>query len=98
MFEGQAAAHPDRTAVVSSEGSFTYRELNERANRVAQLLLFFGIAPDDLVCILLPRSIEAYVAMPGVLKAGVAYTVVNVNYPDDRIDYIYRDGGCRYLI
>lgn len=98
MFEENVKNHPDKLAVVSTETCLTYRMLNEMANRVANSLLFLGIQPDDIVCIMLPRSVETYVAGLGVLKAGAAFTIVNVAYPDDRIEYIYNDAGCRYLI
>ncbi|MBP5384059.1 MAG: AMP-binding protein [Lachnospiraceae bacterium] len=98
LFEQQVALHENDTAVVSAKGSYTYGELNKAANRIANTLLYMGIRPDDVVCILLERGIEIYAATLGVLKAGAAYTIANPKYPDERIEYIYRDAGCRYII
>ena len=53
--EAQAELHPDKTAVVSSKGSYSYRELNETANKVANSLIFMDAAPEDIVCIMLDR-------------------------------------------
>ena len=96
--EAQAELHPDKTAVVSSKGSYSYRELNETANKVANSLIFMDAAPEDIVCIMLERGIEIYAATIGVLKAGCAYVIVNPKYPDERIEYIYRDSGAKHII
>ncbi len=98
LFEKQVTEHPDRLAVVTPSESLTYSQLDEMANRVAHSLLFLGVQPDDVIMILLPRGITTYIATLGILKAGAAYTVVNVNYPDDRIHYIYQDADCRFMI
>lgn len=98
MFRAQAKKNPDRTAVVSPTASLTYRELDELSDKVAATLFSMGVRPDDIIMVMLPRSVDTYTATLGILKAGAAYTVVNVNYPDDRIAYIYRDAGCRCLI
>lgn len=98
QFEKQAALHPKHPAVVSTQGSFTYEKLNEAANRVAHSLIEMGAGHEDIVCIMLPRSVDMYVATIGVLKAGCAYTIVNPLYPDDRIAFIYRDSGSAFII
>ncbi len=98
LFEKQAEAHPDRLAVATSRMSMTYEELNEEANRAANILRYHSVGPEDIVMILLPRSIMAYVANLAVLKAGAAFLPVSTGYPDDRIDYIYKDAGCCQLI
>lgn len=98
MFEKQVKKNPERIAVVTPTSKITYVKLNEMANRVANTLLLYGVRPEDVVMILLPRGIEAYIATLGVLKAGAAYTVVNVSYPDERIEYIYKDANCKLLI
>ncbi|MCR5501093.1 MAG: amino acid adenylation domain-containing protein [Acetatifactor sp.] len=97
-FEKQAELHPDHMAVVSSKGSYTYRELNEAANKVAHALLEMDAQPEDIVCLIMERSIDIYAATIGTLKAGCAYIVVNPKYPDDRIEYIYRDSGAKFII
>lgn len=98
MFEDQVKKHAKETAVVSSKGSYTYEELNKAANRIANTLLYMGAQPEDIVCIMLERGIEIYAATLGVLKSGAAYTIVNPKYPDERIEYIYRDAGCKFII
>ncbi|MBP3239120.1 MAG: amino acid adenylation domain-containing protein [Oribacterium sp.] len=98
MFLKQVKKHPDKIAVVSPDAALTYAQLDELSNKVANILLFLGVMPDDVIMIMLPRSVDVYVATLGVMKAGAAYTIVNVKYPDDRIEYIYNDSGCKYMI
>lgn len=98
MFEKQADEHPDRLAVVTSHMSMTYGELNETANRAANVLKYHSVGTEDMVMILLPRNIMYYVANLAVLKAGAAFIPVSVEYPDERIEYIYKDSGCCQLI
>ncbi len=98
MFEEQVRQNPEKLAVVTSQVSFTYEELNEFSNRIANMLRFYNVRPDDTVMILLPRNVMVYAANLGVLKAGAAFVIANLGYPDDRISFMYKDAGCRFLI
>ncbi len=98
LFEEQVRKTPDKPAVVTPKERIDYAQLDAMSNRVANILVFMGVQPEDVLMVLLPRGINAYIATLGVLKAGAAYTVVHADYPDDRIEYIYRDAGCKYMI
>ncbi|GAA2589759.1 amino acid adenylation domain-containing protein [Actinomadura fulvescens] len=91
LFEAQAAATPDATAVRHGGGTLTYRELNARANRLARRLMALGVGPEDLVSVALPRDAELVVALTAILKAGAAYQPVDLAYPRDRIAYMLAD-------
>ncbi|WP_159882458.1 non-ribosomal peptide synthetase [Paenibacillus puerhi] len=98
LIEEQAARTPERTAVVFGNERLTYRELNERANRLARTLRQDGVRPDQLVGIMAERSVELIVAMLGVLKAGGAYMPIDPEYPDERIHYMLEDSGAQRLL
>ncbi|MBQ8013675.1 MAG: amino acid adenylation domain-containing protein [Treponema sp.] len=98
MFREQVKKNPDKIAVVSSTSSLTYKKLDELSDKVAASLLSAGVVPEDIIMIMLPRNVGVYVATLGILKTGAAYTIVNVQYPDDRVAYIYNDANCKYLI
>ncbi|MGX1270554.1 amino acid adenylation domain-containing protein/non-ribosomal peptide synthase protein (TIGR01720 family) [Streptomyces phaeoluteigriseus] len=92
-FEQRAAAHPDRTALVSGERALTYRELDEEAGRLARALRARGAGPGSLVAVALRRSAELAVAVLAVHKAGAAYLPIDPAYPAERIGYVVEDAG-----
>jgi amino acid adenylation domain-containing protein len=98
LFEEQAARAPDATALAWDGGQFTYRELNESANRLARHLRAAGVGPEMPVGILLERSPELVVSVLAVLKAGGAYVPLDPSYPRDRLCLILDDSGARTLI
>ncbi len=91
LFEQQAARTPDATAVTAEEGTLSYRALNERANRLAHLLIGRGVGPEDLVALCLPRSLDLVVAVLAVLKAGAAYLPLDPDTPAERLAFMLGD-------
>ncbi|WP_236628524.1 non-ribosomal peptide synthetase [Paenibacillus mucilaginosus] len=98
IFEVQAALYPDRPALTHGPVSFTYRELNERANRLARTLRERGVKPDTLVALLTGRSVHMIVGILGILKAGGAYLPIDPQYPEERIAYMLQDSGTGVLL
>jgi amino acid adenylation domain-containing protein len=91
LFEEQAARTPDAAALRYEGSELTYRELNERANRLAHHLRGLGVGPERRVAILLERSPEVVVAALATLKAGGAYVPVDVTQPAKRLELILED-------
>ncbi|WP_254407502.1 non-ribosomal peptide synthetase [Streptomyces sp. GMY02] len=91
LFQTQATRTPDAVAVVFADIEMTYAELNERANRLARLLIDHGVGPESLVAVMLERSIDLIVSLLAVVKAGGAYVPVDPDYPTDRITYLLTD-------
>ena len=92
--EASADRFPDRTAAVDPDGtSLTYRELDDRAGRIAACLTKWGIEPGDRVGMILPKNTAALTAIFGILKAGAAYVPVDWTGPAERIRAILTD--CR---
>jgi amino acid adenylation domain-containing protein len=98
MVEARADAAPDALAVLCGERRLTYRELDERANRLARYLRGRGIGPDDVVGLCLPRSEEMVVALLGVLKAGAAYVPLDPRYPRRRVAFMAADARVRMVL
>ena len=90
-FEANAEQTPEAVAVVSAEGSLTYRELDRRANQLAHYLQARGVGPEVPVAICMERSAELVVAMLGVLKAGGACVPTDPSYPQERLAMILED-------
>ncbi|MFI6641778.1 amino acid adenylation domain-containing protein [Streptomyces sp. NPDC050504] len=93
LFEAQVARTPDATALVAGDTSFTYAELNARANRLAHELIAAGAGPEQRVAVLLPRSADLVVALLAALKSGAAYVPVDPDYPAERIAYMLQDSA-----
>ncbi|MFD8804341.1 amino acid adenylation domain-containing protein, partial [Streptomyces sp. NPDC059597] len=91
LFEERVRATPAAVALTSGEVSLSYRELNDRANRLAHALIARGAGPERLVGLALPRSADLVVAVLAVLKAGAAYVPIDPRYPAARIAYLLRD-------
>ncbi len=96
LFEEQAARTPDRTAVVFEGNETTYRELNEKANRLAHLLREKGVVPGIIVAVMMERSLDLVVGLLGILKAGGAYLPIDPQVPKGvlfRVSDITRNRG-----
>ncbi|WP_122695177.1 non-ribosomal peptide synthetase, partial [Pseudomonas viridiflava] len=91
LFEQRAARHPDRVAAEHGQRSMTYGELNARANRLAHYLIEQGIAPDDHVAIVLPRSLELLIGQLAVSKCAATFVPLDVNAPAERQSYMLDD-------
>jgi non-ribosomal peptide synthetase-like protein len=98
IFEHQARVRPGQIAVVCGEARLTYAELDQRANRLARYLRSQGIGRGDCVAFLLPRSLDVYVAILGILKAGAAYVPLEPAYPPERIRFILQDCLAKALV
>ncbi|BFH69022.1 hypothetical protein J27TS7_06760 [Paenibacillus dendritiformis] len=98
IFEEQVEIAPDRIAVVYEGQKLTYKQLNERANQLAHALLKEGIKTEQLVGILVERSLEMVIGILGILKAGGAYVPIDPEYPEARIQYIIKDSDIKQLL
>ncbi|GAA4938398.1 amino acid adenylation domain-containing protein [Nonomuraea thailandensis] len=94
----QAARTPDAIAVSGGPATLTYRELDERANRLAHRLRGLGVGPETPVAVLMERSAELVVALLGILKAGGCYLPVHSAYPPDRQQWILDSSGAPVLL
>lgn len=98
QFEKQAALRPDAIAVVYENQELSYAELNERANRLARMMISEGVGPEQFVALALPRSLEMAVGLLAVLKAGAAYLPLDPDYPADRIAFMLKDAQPAFIM
>ena len=98
LFEEQVRLHPDKCAVVSGETRFTYAQLNERANKVANSLIEKGVGHEKIVGVILERCCDFYAVRQGILKSGGAFAVAAPDYPNDRIQFIFEDADVPFVI
>lgn len=98
LFEQRAIDSPDAPAVVCGPQQLTYRELNQKANQLANYLRRLGVGPDNLVGICLHRSLEMIIGILGTLKAGAAYVPLDPAYPQQRLASMVGDVDLRVLL
>jgi amino acid adenylation domain-containing protein len=98
LFEEQVRLYPDKTAVVFKGESFTYKQLNERTNQLARTLRESGVRDNTPIGILSEKSLDMIVGILGILKAGGGYVPIDPEYPEQRINFIIKDSGCKILL
>src|SRR5262245_47281184 len=98
FFEWRADRTPEAPAVIDGRVTETYGGLERRANRLARHLRALGAGPEARVALLLPRGVEAYGAILGILKAGAAYVPIDPDCPQDRVRFILEDSGAAILL
>lgn len=98
LFEEQVEKTPDNIAVVFENQKLTYRELNERANSLANYLRSQKIGRNDIVGIMVNRSSEMIISILAVLKSGACYIPIDPEYPQDRIEYMLNNSNAKLLL
>lgn len=98
LFEEQVARTPDAVAIVFEGKSLTYRELDQRANGMAEVLRARGVGPEVLVAVCIERSLDLMVGLMGVLKAGGAYVPLDPVYPQSRLSMMLEDSKAKVLL
>ncbi|MEB3899147.1 amino acid adenylation domain-containing protein [Pseudomonas putida] len=96
--QAQARRQPDAVAVVCGDQQLTYAELDHQANQLAQALLARGVGAEERIGVALNRSVQTLVAFYAVLKAGAAYVPLDIDYPQERLQWIIDDSAMRILI
>ncbi|MGD1856289.1 MAG: amino acid adenylation domain-containing protein [Leptolyngbyaceae cyanobacterium] len=92
-FEAQVEQTPDHPAIRFEADCLTYRQLNNRANQIAQTLRQQGVTSDSVVAVVLPRCLDWVIAMLGILKAGGAYLPLDPHLPTERLQTICQDAA-----
>ena len=93
-----AKTQPEHEALVACDATYTYSEMDNLTNRIANGLRRRGVNPGDRVALLLPRTSRLILSLFGVMKAGAAYIPCDPDYPADRVKLILEDSEARYII
>ncbi|MEU7230693.1 amino acid adenylation domain-containing protein [Streptomyces chrestomyceticus] len=93
LFEARAAALPQAPAARHGDRTLTYGQLDAHADALADRLVAGGVRPGDLIGVCGSRSLEALVALLGILKAGCAYVPLDEELPPARLRAMAEDAG-----
>lgn len=98
LFNEQVNINPNSIALHFENKSFTYKQLNDRANELAFFLQNNNIKSQDVVAIFMDKSIEAIISILAITKIGAIYLPIDIDYPDERISYILQDSNAKCII
>lgn len=88
-----ALSQPEAIAIICDDAALTYGELDRISDSLASYLISCGVEKGDVVCLLVPRSLQTVVAKLAILKAGAAYLPLDPAYPADHLHYVLQE--CR---
>jgi amino acid adenylation domain-containing protein/thioester reductase-like protein len=98
LFEEQVEKTPDNVAVICQEKVITYKELNEKANKLARYLINKGVTKNDSIGILVDRTIELIIAIIATIKANAIYIPIDPDYPEKRIKYVLENSKTQIVL
>lgn len=98
VFENQVNMHPDKKAVVFEDKFLTYKQLNEKANKLARYFMQNGLEKHDVVSIMIDKSLDYMPTCIAVLKCGAAYTPIIRDLPDERAKYMIENAGSKLIV
>ena len=99
LIENQVLKTPNDVAIIYKETILSYKELNERANQLADYLTKEKeIIEGDFIGVKLERNEQLVISLLAVLKIGATYVPIDINYPKERVDYIENDSRCVTVI
>lgn len=98
LVEAQVDRVPSKVAVRCGDEILTYRDLDDRANRLAHYLISRNLHDEECVGVFLERGLELIVALLAILKAGCCYVPLDPNYPEERISFMLLDSGAKLVI
>ena len=98
LFRHQAKATPNHIAVVYQDHQYTYAEVDEISDCIANHIVSTGLGIEDVVSVLIPRCEWMAIVSLGVLKAGCAYQPLDPSYPKERLNLMMQDANAKLLI
>ena len=98
LFAERAARTPEATAVALDDRRYTYRELDERSNRLARRLRALGVGPGSPVAVCMNRTPDLVVALLAAMKSGGAYVPLDPGYPRERLAFMLEDTAAPVLL
>lgn len=97
-FQKAVKANEDKVSLIVNDKQYTYKQLDDLSNCVANALINEGISSKMTVGVMIDRSIEIVASLLGVLKVGAAYIPIDPYFPNDRVKYILQDSNCKCLL
>lgn len=94
----QARLHPDNVAILMDSLSISFGQLEIESNMLANKLIEYGVESEDVIPLIIHRSIEMFIGIWGILKAGCAYLPIKPEEPDVRKEYMVNNAGVSCIV
>ncbi|WP_369616315.1 amino acid adenylation domain-containing protein [Flavobacterium sp. CFS9] len=99
LFAEQVKKTPAAIAVVCGDETLSYQELDAKSNDLALYLRnHYHVTSNDIVGLMLDRSIWSIISIIGTLKAGACYLPIDKEYPENRKSFLVKDANVKLLI
>jgi len=98
LFHKQVATRAQYPAVISSQKTLTYRELDQLAHNLGHQLWELGATPNTLVAVIMEKGWEQIVAVLGILNSGAAYLPISPEFPPERQLYLLEQGQVQLVL
>lgn len=98
FLEASADRFPDKVALIVGEHRYTYKELDEQANRLAHALVALGVRRGDRVAVYLENSAESVLSIFAILKAGGVFLMVNPSTKIDKLVYVLNNCRAKAIV
>lgn len=98
LFEEIVNKYEDKVALKFKDKTLTYKELNEKANKISSELIRNNAKKEDIIGVIANRSIETIISILGIIKAGCAYIPINKKYPDSMIINMLEEANCNIVL
>ena len=98
IFEKAVKNNENKPAVIFKDTKLTYKELDEKSNVIANYLIDKGVTKNDVIGIMLNRSLNIPISIWGVLKTGASYMLIDPSLPEDRINYMLTNANSKFVL
>ncbi|HAN17206.1 MAG: hypothetical protein A2X13_05975 [Bacteroidetes bacterium GWC2_33_15] len=98
LFYEQVKISKNKIAVVDSDNSITFSELDKKSNQIANMLHHLGVNKGDIIAIMLPASVDLTIYIWGIIKSGGVFLPIDIDTPVNRLDYILSDSNAKFLV
>ncbi|MBP5974477.1 amino acid adenylation domain-containing protein [Brasilonema sp. CT11] len=98
LFSAWAQQAPEQTAIRQNGQTWTYQELAQTTDAIAQVLLSCGVQPGDVVALCGPKSFGLIASMLGVFKSGAVLLMLDLKLPQPRQQLMLEEAQAKYLL
>ncbi|NOQ25911.1 MAG: amino acid adenylation domain-containing protein, partial [Bacteroidales bacterium] len=98
IFDEQVKEFSKKIALEDKHNSYTYQDLDEESNKIANYLIKCGVKEGQLVGLMAGRTSEMIIGILGILKTGGAYVPIDPAYPKERVNQLIEDSGINILL